>query len=318
MLLETLLAVAFYYVFIVTVFGHALKMLERRMDVTSRAGPLTELPVAESPSVVAVAHHDERAPQEREKTIEAIGVRKSYGDHEVLKGINLAVRAGEVVSIIGPSGSGKTSLIRTMNGMESLSNGEIRVRDHSFLRAPGSDQGAVRHKDHMRGILDIGMVFQSFNLFPHQTVLQNVTLGPRYHHRGSAGELSQLGMEMLRKVGMAAHAKKYPHQLSGWQQQRVAIARALAMNPSIMLFDEPTSALDPERVNEVLKVIETLAKEGMTMVIVTHEIRFASRISDRLIFMESGVLAFDGTPQEAMNAAPDSRVASFLRQARAA
>jgi polar amino acid transport system permease protein len=156
------------------------------------------------------------------------------------------------------------------------------------------------------------MVFQSFNLFPHKTVLQNVTLAPRYHHRLKGGALEQSGMRILAKVGMAAHAHKYPHQLSGGQQQRVAIARALAMQPSIVLFDEPTSALDPELVQEVLKVIEQLARDGMTMIIVTHEIKFAFRISDRVIFMEGGTILSDGPPLE-LAKQKTSRIASFLK-----
>jgi len=216
------------------------------------------------------------------------------------------------VSIIGPSGSGKTSLIRTLNGLEALDGGEVRLHGRTFLQSTLHGQGKARHGDYMRGILDIGMVFQSFNLFPHKTVLQNVTLAPRYHNREKGGALEASGMQILAKVGMAAHAHKYPHQLSGGQQQRVAIARALAMQPSIVLFDEPTSALDPELVQEVLKVIEQLARDGMTMIIVTHEIKFAFRISDRVIFMEGGTILSDGPPLE-LAKQKTSRIASFLK-----
>src|SRR5471030_3166058 len=273
--LETMLAVSFYYVLIVTVVGYALKLLEQRLDVARRE------PAAFGPEEPAAPVS---APAQVGKTgriaLEAVGLRKRYGVHEVLKGVDLKVQAGEVISVIGPSGSGKTSLIRTLNGLEALDDGEIVLHGKLFQWCASQARRAVSHREHMRGIVDIGMVFQSFNLFPHRSVLDNVTLAPRYHARGSKAALRALGMEMLSKVGLAAHAHKYPHQLSGGQQQRVAIARALAMKPSIVLFDEPTSALDPELAAEVLKVIEQLAREGMTMVIVTHEINFAFRISE--------------------------------------
>jgi len=308
--LETMLAVSFYYVLIVTVFGHLLKMLEKRLDVTRRKHAVmidvaVQADASHSAVSTAAARGDGRA-------LEAAGIRKRYGQHEVLKGIDLTVKAGEVVSIIGPSGSGKTSLIRTLNGLETLDDGVVRLHGNAFLHAAHRGHGNARHSDYMRGILDIGMVFQSFNLFPHKTVLQNVTLAPRYHNRLKGSELDESGMRILAKVGMAAHAHKYPHQLSGGQQQRVAIARALAMQPSIVLFDEPTSALDPELVQEVLKVIEQLARDGMTMIIVTHEIKFAFRISDRVIFMEGGTILSDGPPLE-LAKQKTSRIASFLQ-----
>ncbi|BFG79323.1 amino acid ABC transporter permease/ATP-binding protein [Paraburkholderia terrae] len=309
--LETMLAVSFYYVLIVTVFGHLLKMLEKRLDVTRRKHAVmidvTVLPVDASHAAAKPA--DSRATG---RALEAVGIRKRYGQHEVLKGIDLTVKAGEVVSIIGPSGSGKTSLIRTLNGLETLDDGEVRLHGRAFLQSTLLGHRKARHGDYMRGILDIGMVFQSFNLFPHKTVLQNVTLAPRYHNRVKGSALEESGMRILAKVGMAAHAHKYPHQLSGGQQQRVAIARALAMQPSIVLFDEPTSALDPELVQEVLKVIEQLARDGMTMIIVTHEIKFAFRISDRVIFMEGGTILSDGPPLE-LAKQKTSRIASFLK-----
>ncbi|AMV48623.1 amino acid ABC transporter permease/ATP-binding protein [Paraburkholderia caribensis] len=307
--LETMLAVSFYYVLIVTVFGHLLKMLEKRLDVTRRKHAVMIDVTAQSgdASNAAAKPADSRATG---RALEAVGIRKRYGQHEVLKGIDLTVKAGEVVSIIGPSGSGKTSLIRTLNGLESLDDGEVHLHGRAFLQSRG--HGKARHGDYMRGILDIGMVFQGFNLFPHKTVLQNVTLAPRYHNRLKGSALEESGMRILAKVGMAAHAHKYPHQLSGGQQQRVAIARALAMQPSIVLFDEPTSALDPELVQEVLKVIEQLARDGMTMIIVTHEIKFAFRISDRVIFMEGGTILSDGPPLE-LAKQKTSRIASFLQ-----
>ncbi len=221
-------------------------------------------------------------------------IHKRYGNHEVLKGIDLTVRPGEVISIIGPSGSGKTSLIRTVNNLESIDKGEIVLFGNDFIAAgKHPDSPVIR-----QGIRRIGMVFQNFNLFPHRTILDNVILAPRYHGLASSSELRRKGHALLDRVGLLAHADKYPHQLSGGQQQRVAIARALAMEPDIMLFDEPTSALDPELVGDVLNVIRDLAEEGMTMLIVTHEMDFALSISDRIVFMENGHVAADASPAE--------------------
>ncbi|VAS27851.1 glutamine ABC transporter ATP-binding protein [Klebsiella pneumoniae] len=221
------------------------------------------------------------------------GIRKSWGQHEVLKGIDLQVENGEVISIIGPSGSGKTTLIRTINALESLDGGEIILYGEDYLKG-----GAIVDKRQMRaGVRRIGMVFQSFNLFPHRTVLDNVMLAPRYHQLLDQPVAREQALALLDRVGLLAHAHKYPWQLSGGQQQRVAIARALALKPDIMLFDEPTSALDPELVGEVLKVIQSLAREGMTMLIVTHEMDFALSISDRVVLMENGVVQADIAPQ---------------------
>ncbi|MCO4854931.1 amino acid ABC transporter ATP-binding protein [Herbaspirillum sp. WGmk3] len=227
--------------------------------------------------------------------MELIGIHKAYGAHEVLKGVNLSVRAGEVVSIIGPSGSGKTSLIRTINALEKIDQGEIILFGEGYISANASlESSLVRN-----GIGRIGMVFQGFNLFPHLSVLDNVLLAPRYHRQPGEPALRQTrAQQLLDKVGLLAHQHKYPHQLSGGQQQRVAIARALAMSPDVMLFDEPTSALDPELVGEVLKVIQELAQEGMTMVIVTHEMDFALTISDRVLFMENGRVQLDASPRQ--------------------
>ena len=221
------------------------------------------------------------------------GIRKSWGQHEVLKGIDLQVENGEVISIIGPSGSGKTTLIRTINALESIDGGEIILYGEDYLKG-----GAIVDKRQMRaGVRRIGMVFQSFNLFPHRTVLDNVMLAPRYHQLLDQPVAREQALALLDRVGLLAHAHKYPGQLSGGQQQRVAIARALALKPDIMLFDEPTSALDPELVGEVLKVIQSLAREGMTMLIVTHEMDFALSISDRVVLMENGVVQADIAPQ---------------------
>ncbi|MGB3433492.1 amino acid ABC transporter permease/ATP-binding protein [Achromobacter sp.] len=304
---ETMLAVALYYVLIVTLFDKLLGWLESHMNILRRAPkPLAldeaarrEIQEGQSGAALTAAGN---AP-----ALEVRQARKRFGDHEVLKGIDLTVKAGEVISIIGPSGSGKTSLIRTLNGLETLDGGEVLLHGKPFLGSPeaGAQAGPGDR------ILDIGMVFQSFNLFPHKTVLQNVMLAPEYHGRGSAGVLRREALVLLNKVGMLDHAHKYPHQLSGGQQQRVAIARALAMRPSIMLFDEPTSALDPELVAEVLKVVETLAREGMTMLIVTHEMGFAFKVSDRVVFMEAGRVLLDAPPA-AVLASADPRVKDFL------
>lgn len=307
--LETMLAVAFYYLLIVTASGEVLKWLERRLDITRRKGELVAAPV---PLHAAAVSRGRQGPGQA-RAIEAINVHKSYGAHHVLKGVNLAVQAGEVVSIIGPSGSGKTSLIRTLNGLEAIDDGEVRLHDRAFLWPVGHPGGQVPRAEFRERILDVGMVFQNFNLFPHRTVLDNVTLAPRYHRRLDGVAARARALQLLSKVGMAQHAQKYPHQLSGGQQQRVAIARALAMEPKIVLFDEPTSALDPELVNDVLNVIEALAGEGMTMIIVTHEISFAMRISDRIVFMEGGQIAVSGTPDELAAMDRQSRVRTFLK-----
>jgi polar amino acid transport system permease protein len=309
--LETMLAVAFYYVLIVTVFGCLLGYFEKHLDVTRRKTQLDERPAHPQMNVVPIdaAGYASKGTQ----GIEAINIHKKYGDHHVLKGINLSVRSGEVVSIIGPSGSGKTSLIRTLNGLEMIDDGEVRLHGKPFLWSAKGSHGRLPRAQYEQGILNVGMVFQSFNLFPHRTVLENVTLAPGYHGRLKGDALKRQGERVLAKVGLSAHANKYPHQLSGGQQQRVAIARALAMEPAIVLFDEPTSALDPELVGEVLKVIEALAQEGMTMIIVTHEISFAMDISDRVVFMEGGHVVHDMAPTEYAVMSRDSRVRKFLK-----
>ncbi|RDV00467.1 amino acid ABC transporter permease/ATP-binding protein [Trinickia dinghuensis] len=309
--LETMLAVAMYYVVIVTVFGYLLGCLEKRLDFTRRSGDIHANEAAISETVVPI----EAAAELRKPlpAIEAVNVHKHYGTHHVLKGIDLKVMTGEVVSVIGPSGSGKTSLIRTLNGLEVLDDGNVRLNSKPFLSSHKSALSREARSAYHEGILHVGMVFQSFNLFPHRTVLENVTLAPSYHAKMKGDMLERHGMRLLNKVGMGAHANKYPHQLSGGQQQRVAIARALAMEPSIVLFDEPTSALDPELVGEVLHVIEDLAREGMTMIIVTHEIDFAMKVSNRVLFMEGGIVAHDMSPADYQSMPRDSRVGRFLK-----
>ena len=296
LVMETMLAVAFYYVLIVTLFGWLLGWFERKIDITNRKpglleenDPLNMLPIAS-----VRARKEISTEQVGEYALEAIDIHKSYGNQEVLKGINLNVKWGEVISIIGPSGSGKTTLIRTLNGLETLNKGTVNLLGQAFLK----DQEITEHSpEYKKQIIHVGMVFQSFNLFPHKTILENVMLAPLYHNLGTVLDSKITALAMLEKVGMKQHANKYPHQLSGGQQQRVAIARALAMQPSIILFDEPTSALDPELVNEVLKVIEELASEGLTMIIVTHEMRFAFKVSDRVVFMEGGHVVLNDAPE---------------------
>jgi polar amino acid transport system ATP-binding protein len=244
------------------------------------------------------------------KTIlEARGITKSYGALQVLKGIDLALRPGEVVSIIGPSGSGKSTFIRCMNMLERPNSGEVRFKGHrvgSRFADSGGEIGQGTLRRH------VGMVFQHFNLFPHKTVLQNVTEGPTVVLGKSGEEAEVVAMDYLSKVGLADKRDAWPNQLSGGQKQRVAIARALAMQPDALLLDEVTSALDPELVGEVLGVVRGLADQGMTMAIVTHEISFAAEVSDRVIFMEGGVIAAEGTPMEICREPTHERLKAFL------
>lgn len=310
LVMETLSAVAVYYVLIVSVFGWMLQRLEQYLEMNNRKPQtLDDLGLRKLrnsltlPSPAARTHVGPGAAP----ALQLNNIHKSYGQHDVLKGIDLDVNAGQVISIIGPSGSGKTTLIRTINGLESIDQGEIILFGESFIHA-GDNPNSAQIR---RGVQRIGMVFQSFNLFPHRTIVDNVTLAPRYHGLDQAVS-EQRAYALLDKVGLLAHAHKYPHQLSGGQQQRVAIARALAMDPQIMLFDEPTSALDPELVGDVLNVIRDLAKEGMTMLIVTHEMDFAMSISDRVIFMEDGNIQLDAAPQVIRAHAAGDRVRKFM------
>lgn len=229
-------------------------------------------------------------------------IHKKFGDLHVLKGINASVREKEVVVVIGPSGSGKSTLLRCINYLEVPTEGEIAVDG-----IPLTSQANINKVRE-----EVGMVFQRFNLFPHMPVLENVILAPVKVRKTARNKAEQAGLELLAKVGLADKAAAYPEQLSGGQQQRVAIARALAMRPKIMLFDEPTSALDPEMVNEVLEVMKTLAREGMTMVVVTHEMGFAREVGDRVIFMDEGRLVEQGTPEDIFSNARESRTKLFL------
>jgi len=241
------------------------------------------------------------------KNNEIVSVRsihKSYGDFHALKGVSLSVNQGEVIAIIGPSGSGKSTFIRTINQLEPHEKGEIIIDGMPVHESKGIDF-VRRH---------VGMVFQSFNLFPHLTVEQNITLAPMRVLGLSPKAAKDRARELLKKVGISEQARKYPAQLSGGQQQRVAIARALAMQPKIMLFDEPTSALDPEMISEVLNVVRELAKSGMTMLIVTHEMGFAREISDRIVFFDRGHIIEDCTPEKFFAKSTNERVNSFLQK----
>ena len=230
-------------------------------------------------------------------------LHKSFGKNEVLKGINLEIKRGEVVVIIGPSGSGKSTLLRSMNLLEEASQGKV-IFEGVDITDKKNDLFAMREK--------MGMVFQQFNLFPNMTVMENITLSP-IKTKGESKEVAEKrAQELLEKVGLPDQATAYPQSLSGGQQQRIAIARGLAMEPDVLLFDEPTSALDPEMVGEVLAVMQDLAKSGMTMVIVTHEMGFAREVADRVIFMADGVVVEDGTPEQIFEQTQEQRTKDFL------
>ncbi len=237
--------------------------------------------------------------------IEVNGLRKSFGSNEVLTGIDLEVADGEVVCVVGPSGSGKSTLLRCLNRLEEITGGEVTVDGHT-LTDPKVKIDDVR--------AEIGMVFQQFNLFPHMTVIENICLAPMQVRGLSKEQARERGRALLAKVGLAEKENEYPRRLSGGQQQRVAIARALAMEPRIMLFDEPTSALDPELVGEVLAVMKNLALEGMTMIVVTHEMGFAREVADRAIFMDGGVIVEQGDPEQVFTAPRNERTKEFLNK----
>lgn len=235
--------------------------------------------------------------------IKVVDLHKSYGDLKVLKGINDYINKGEVVVIIGPSGSGKSTYLRCINQMEETTSGQILVNDVD-ITDPKVDINEIRQQ--------VGMVFQHFNLFPHMTVLDNITLAPMKIKKMSREDAERLAYSLLEKVGLREKANEYPGKLSGGQKQRIAIARALAMKPEVMLFDEPTSALDPEMVNEVLDVIKELADEGMTMMIVTHEMGFAKEVGTRLLFMDQGKIIEEGVPRDVFESPKEERTKLFL------
>lgn len=230
-------------------------------------------------------------------------LQKNFGDLEVLKDINLEVKEQEVICIIGASGSGKSTLLRCINALEEASSGTVEVDGNDITKADGNIN---KYRQ------DIGMVFQQFNLFPHMTVLQNISFAPVVLKLKTKAEAEAKALELLRRVDLEEKANVYPEQLSGGQQQRVAIARALAMNPDVMLFDEPTSALDPEMVGEVLSVMKQLAKEGMTMIVVTHEMGFAREVADRVIFIDEGFIVEEGPPSEIFGNPKNQRTINFL------
>jgi glutamate transport system ATP-binding protein len=235
--------------------------------------------------------------------IQLNGVNKYFGDFQALKDINLDIPSGQVVVVLGPSGSGKSTLCRTINRLETIDSGDIHI-DGELLPEEGKDLARLRS--------EVGMVFQSFNLFSHMTIRDNVTLGPMKVRKTSKSEAEKAADRLLDRVGIAVQADKYPAQLSGGQQQRVAIARALAMEPKVMLFDEPTSALDPEMINEVLDVMTGLAAEGMTMVVVTHEMGFARKAADRILFMADGAIVEDADPETFFTNPSSDRAKDFL------
>jgi len=235
--------------------------------------------------------------------IELKNIYKNYGSLEVLKNVSLKVGQGEVVVVIGPSGSGKSTLLRTINGLETVQSGEVYVND---IAVHASE--ANLHKARQL----TGMVFQQFNLFNHKNVLENVTMGPIHVQKKSRKEAEEIAKNLLAKVGLPEKASVYPSKLSGGQQQRVAIARALAMHPQVMLFDEPTSALDPEMIAEVLEVMKGLARDGMTMIVVTHEMGFAREVADRVVFMDDGMILEEATPKEFFSNPQNERAQLFL------
>lgn len=230
-------------------------------------------------------------------------LHKSFGDNKVLKGIDCEIADKEVVCVIGPSGSGKSTFLRCLNLLEEITSGEVIIHGENLV-APGTDINKVR--------TEVGMVFQQFNLFPHKSVIENIMLAPQKVRRISKKEARERGMDLLEKVGLSEKADQYPSQLSGGQQQRVAIARALAMEPKLMLFDEPTSALDPELVGEVLEVMKRLALDGMTMVVVTHEMGFAREVGDRVLFMDEGIIMERGDPDQIFTNPQNPRTKEFL------
>ena len=235
--------------------------------------------------------------------VEIRGLHKSFGKNEVLRGIDCDIHTGEVVCVIGPSGSGKSTFLRCINCLEEPTAGTVHV-DGNLMDEKAKNIDELRE--------DVGMVFQHFNLFPHLSVIKNLTIAPVLRKKMDMAEAQHVAMDLLERVGLADKAEAMPNSLSGGQKQRVAIARALAMKPGLMLFDEPTSALDPEMVGEVLDVMRSLAKEGMTMVVVTHEMGFARQVSDRVLFIDQGVIAEEGTPAEVFDHPKNERTKSFL------
>ena len=245
--------------------------------------------------------------------VDARAVRKSFGSNEVLKGITLQVEQGQVLCLLGPSGSGKSTFLRCINHLETINGGRLYVEGELMGFREGADAiYEMKPNAIAKQRSEIGMVFQRFNLFPHLTAIENVIEAPIGVKKLSKADATKKGLELLASVGLSDKADHYPAQLSGGQQQRVAIARALAMEPKLMLFDEPTSALDPELVGDVLDVMRNLAKSGMTMIVVTHDIGFAREVADRVVFMDSGVVVEDGTPSQVIDKPQNSRTKAFI------
>jgi polar amino acid transport system permease protein len=317
-------------IYLVLTSGVALAQsaLERRMSLErARKAPrdsdradvapvatLTPVPTDDQ-SIPAALLGTEPAPLARSQPVLICdGVRKSYGDRVVLDGLDLTMQRGEVVAVLGTSGSGKSTLLRLINHPESLDGGVITVNGRHIGYTPnGAPQHSAAKLATARAEAHIGMVFQHFNLFPHLTVLENIRVAPICVYGRDPAEATRQARALLAEVGLADHAQKMPHQLSGGQQQRVAIARAMATNPKLMLFDEPTSALDPETVGEVLSVMRRLAGGGMTMLVVTHEIRFARDVADRVIFIENGRVVEHGTPSEILETPQEPETRRFLQ-----
>ena len=255
------------------------------------------------------------APESGGLMVKAESVHKSFGRLEVLKGIDLEVRQGEVMCVVGPSGSGKSTFLRCINHLEKINAGRLWVNGHLVgYRQQGGKLYELRDREVAAQRREIGMVFQRFNLFPHKTALDNVMGAPMWVKKLPKEQVRQQALELLDRVGLAEKAQSYPAQLSGGQQQRVAIARALAMEPALMLFDEPTSALDPELVGDVLTVMRKLALEGMTMLVVTHEMAFAREVADRVVFMDGGVIVEQGPPAEVIGNPQEDRTKLFLKR----
>lgn len=264
-------------------------------------------------SATATVHKSADAGQGTRGFVEIRNVHKTYGTNHVLRGIDLTINPGEVVAILGPSGSGKSTLLRTINHLEKLDAGTIRV-DAELMgyKVRGNRLHELREHEVLRQRTHVGMVFQNFNLFPHLTALANITEAPIHAQKRTKAEATSQALALLERVGLSEKADAYPRQLSGGQQQRVAIARALALNPKVVLFDEPTSALDPELVGEVLDVIRSLANEGTTLIIVTHEMGFARDVADRVVFMDGGNIIEQGTPTEIFGSPQHRRTKEFL------
>jgi polar amino acid transport system permease protein len=294
--------------------GRLVSFLKRNRPPPPASAPRPDPPRERLPALIAGICRD-LVTADALPSVVCRNVQKSYGDREILKSIDLTVHTGEVVVIMGPSGSGKSTLLRLINHLEPLDWGEITVdgRHVGYEKIPGGGLRPTRKLAQARADARIGMVFQHFNLFEHLSALENVMEAPVTVYRRSSEDTRSIGLRLLSAVGLARHADHLPHRLSGGQQQRVAIARALAVSPRVMLFDEPTSALDPELVGEVLGVIRGLAEAGMTMIIVTHEVRFARDVADRVLFMDGGVIVEQGTPEQVLDHPVQERTQRFLR-----